>query len=173
MMDAPTMSSKEEFVGGMVRGSTVVATSVPVEIFHRGGCTKIYWNNNPQDKCWTRARYRSKLTREEPLEKHLAADLCQCNGQQRETDETFSHLPSQMLQAIEGLQRQRLNEEDNRTHDEAHDSFFDNIIIIKHGQAVVEPRVLKAIQWAQESVKKSLISLHIIQPKETIFFIRP
>jgi hypothetical protein len=38
MMDAPTMPSKEEFVGGMVRRSNVEATSpVPVEILHHGG----------------------------------------------------------------------------------------------------------------------------------------
>jgi len=105
--------------------------------------------------------------------RRVVADLCQYSGQQKETDEKIiSHLPGRMLQAVEGLQRQRLQEEDNMMHDEALGSFFRDITI-EHGQAVVEPRVLKAIQWARESEKKSLISHHIMEPEEKIFFIRP
>ena len=102
----------------------------------------------------------------------VVADLCHYSGQQRETDNIISHLSGRMLQAVEGLQRQRLKEEDNMMHDEALGSFFRDITI-KHGQAVVEPQVLKAIQWARESEKKSLISHHIMHPEEKIFFIRP
>ena len=101
----------------------------------------------------------------------VVANLYQYSGQQKETDEIISHLPGRMLRGVEGLQRQRLQEEDNMMHDEALGSFFRDIT--EHGQAVVEPRVLKAIQWARESEKKSLTSHHIMEPEEKIFFIRP
>ena len=95
----------------------------------------------------------------------VVANLGQYSGQQRETGEIISHLPGRMLQGVEGLQRQRLQEEDNMMHDEALGSFFHDITI-EHG-------ALKAIQWARESEKKSLISHHIMEPEEKIFFIRP
>jgi hypothetical protein len=65
----------------------------------------------------------------------VVANLGQYSGQQRETGEIISHLPGRMLQGVEGLQRQRLQEEDNMMHDEALGSFFHDITI-EHGQAV-------------------------------------
>lgn len=113
---------------------------------------------------------RSLLETSHSEGRSVASDICQYDEQRRENDEIVSHrlVPHGIIQGIDNLQGQRHKErENNMMH-----SFFHNIAI-EHGQEVVQCRVLKEIQWTREGEKQALISLHVLQSEEKIFFIRP